>query len=1045
MFLTLTKRSLHAIAFLALTFCVMLFAVWIWLAAEERSLMPLMPWLQKWTAESGYEWDVKDARLRLAGLKRTLDITLDQLDVKDPVTGMTVHLPEVTGGVNMLPLLAGRLSIEHIILKKPALSLSRSESGDWSFSTENAEDGQMLTMFSAWMGVDKDHIAPRFKRLYLREASVTLRDYAGHKLAQAPSADIELEQQRDGTVQLALQSEVQLLPEVEKPTLPVLMQGKLHILPKEKQLDALLTMKGIDVKQLAAVDARLAPASIVNGMGDVQLEWQMKLPSELVLATVTLSMPKATLTEPTYFPQPLQVENLEARFQIAENGKTVLLDTFSLKSGEASLQGHAVMETSEQGRTIDTQVTATQFPVDELENYWPLTLYPDSRAWVTTNIKGGVVPKATATVRLLLPVEGEAAVDQLQAVVEVAGTRVSYYENLPTVLDVDGVLTFAPTQMDIAIQKGRIGEMQVTQGTLQLADMMAEKNTLVIDLTLDGAAKEVASYLAHPMFAFMKPVKLDPAGVKGEIKGQLHMDVPLSDDGVEDTRRFAMKAETTLVNVSTSPLFDMLPVEGANGVLNVSNQQLYIKGTANIQGGPAEIELTDRYHTEGVQDTDYKLKMKTTPEQLARMGFTLPGFLKGTLGVEGTLSMKGKEEKGSYTLDLTQGVIDFSDFGYTKPVGQAGTLELTTHTKDGKELEVSRFNLTAPGMKAEGSTRLLKATGEVLALDMKRAVFGKNDLGVLMTRTAKANGPAVLKIDIKGTAVDIGQYYREESLFGSDTDIPQMELNASVDRVIFGEGLELRQVKAKASCSKDMCLSASGGAQYGQNHRVTYQLGFENGVRAVRINADNAGQLFEILDITENIKGGTLDVTGAYADDAPEKPLKGVAIIRDFSSVKAPGLAKLLNVASLTGIGELLKGGGVGFDMFTAPFTIAKGVIHVKEGKSIGNSLGITFSGAVDMNSKTIGMDGSLIPSYTLNSFVGNIPLIGQLLVGKEGEGVFGFTYSVKGPTSDPEVSVNPLSVLAPGFLRQLFEGSSYDPDAKEKPPKKEEEYPSAK
>jgi hypothetical protein len=43
------------------------------------------------------------------------------------------------------------------------------------------------------------------------------------------------------------------------------------------------------------------------------------------------------------------------------------------------------------------------------------------------------------------------------------------------------------------------------------------------------------------------------------------------------------------------------------------------------------------------------------------------------------------------------------------------------------------------------------------------------------------------------------------------------------------------------------------------------------------------------------------------------------------------------------------------------------------------------------------------------------------LLIGGEGEGVLAVTYSIDGPISEPEVSVNPLSVLTPGFLRGLF------------------------
>ena len=64
------------------------------------------------------------------------------------------------------------------------------------------------------------------------------------------------------------------------------------------------------------------------------------------------------------------------------------------------------------------------------------------------------------------------------------------------------------------------------------------------------------------------------------------------------------------------------------------------------------------------------------------------------------------------------------------------------------------------------------------------------------------------------------------------------------------------------------------------------------------------------------------------------------------------------------------------------------------------------------------------------------IPILGRLLVGREGEGLFAVTYTMKGDLKDPRVVVNPLSALAPGFLRRMFfigepgaEGRPRDPD----------------
>ena len=67
-------------------------------------------------------------------------------------------------------------------------------------------------------------------------------------------------------------------------------------------------------------------------------------------------------------------------------------------------------------------------------------------------------------------------------------------------------------------------------------------------------------------------------------------------------------------------------------------------------------------------------------------------------------------------------------------------------------------------------------------------------------------------------------------------------------------------------------------------------------------------------------------------------------------------------------------------------------------------------------------MTGEIAPAYTLNSLLANIPLIGTMLSGGA-DGVFAASFSVNGPIEDPNVSVNPLSVLTPGIIRRLLTG----------------------
>jgi uncharacterized protein YhdP len=143
--------------------------------------------------------------------------------------------------------------------------------------------------------------------------------------------------------------------------------------------------------------------------------------------------------------------------------------------------------------------------------------------------------------------------------------------------------------------------------------------------------------------------------------------------------------------------------------------------------------------------------------------------------------------------------------------------------------------------------------------------------------------------------------------------------------------------------------------------------------------------------------------------------------MRNFRLEGAPLVAKVLSVASLTGILNVLTGQGIDFSQFDATITFVNGGIYTDDLRSHGSALGFTGRGSVDLKKQTIDLQGTVVPAYSLNSVLGNIPLLGTILTGPQGGGVFAANYRMRGSLDDPEVTVNPLATLAPGILRNIF------------------------
>ena len=188
------------------------------------------------------------------------------------------------------------------------------------------------------------------------------------------------------------------------------------------------------------------------------------------------------------------------------------------------------------------------------------------------------------------------------------------------------------------------------------------------------------------------------------------------------------------------------------------------------------------------------------------------------------------------------------------------------------------------------------------------------------------------------------------------------------------------------------------------------------------LETDNAGSVINAFGVSKHIEGGRLTVESTFSKSKNCLVANGLVQIHDFTAIKTPILGKLLTLASLKGISDLLNNNGIRFERFAAPFHISRGVITLHDAKTAGSSIGITSEGTIDMNSSHIDLSGAIVPAYEVNNVLGDIPLLGNLLVGKKNEGVIATKYRVKGQYEDVKITVNPLTILTPGFLRNIFD-----------------------
>ena len=179
----------------------------------------------------------------------------------------------------------------------------------------------------------------------------------------------------------------------------------------------------------------------------------------------------------------------------------------------------------------------------------------------------------------------------------------------------------------------------------------------------------------------------------------------------------------------------------------------------------------------------------------------------------------------------------------------------------------------------------------------------------------------------------------------------------------------------------------------------------------------------------DNMVGGKLELTGTFDDTLPGSPLTGQLNVTDFRVTRMPVLAHLVSLIGLTGILEAMGGEGLSFNTLDAPFKHSQGVLELNDARANGTSLGLTASGNIYTDAEFIDLKGTIVPAYLVNSLLGRIPVIGALFSGgEEGGGIFAANYEVTGGLTKPVAKVDPLTALAPGFLRNIFKGADVLP-----------------
>jgi hypothetical protein len=248
-----------------------------------------------------------------------------------------------------------------------------------------------------------------------------------------------------------------------------------------------------------------------------------------------------------------------------------------------------------------------------------------------------------------------------------------------------------------------------------------------------------------------------------------------------------------------------------------------------------------------------------------------------------------------------------------------------------------------------------------------------------------------------------------------------IKISLNVSDVYLDNNNVIKNLKGKLQIIDNKVDQADISALFDKNNNITFSINTKDDKKITTLFSSQAKPLvkrYKFIKGFEDSDEGYLDFYSSKNNGISKSKL----IIDNFKVKEIPALAKILSLASLQGIADLLTGEGIRFTDFEMNFTNKGKLMTIDELYAIGPAISILIEGYIEEDN-LISLRGTLVPATTINRSIASIPLIGDLLVGKKvGEGVFGVSFKVKGPPKKLETTVNPIKTLTPRFITRTLE-----------------------
>lgn len=718
----------------------------------------------------------------------------------------------------------------------------------------------------------------------------------------------------------------------------------------------------------------------------------------------------------------------------------VELDRFFLRAADAQINLSGSFTQGQKSPAIKLSGQISPMPIAFFKLIWPKFVAHGARDWIGTRVPQGRITGGTVKIDIpadalaSLPTGGHLAPEAVDFRLDLEDMEIHYVKNMPPLHAEKSTAVVAGQRFFFTVPNGMIGlpsggRIDFTDGEFIVGDLRPRIPAAEIHFKSEAKAASVLELLDQPPLGYIRALDMKAPEIDASVVSTFSLSMPLLAE--LKFKHIKLNGRSRLANARANNLPGGVGIHGGDLDFDVSEKAIEARGELKMNGLPVLVAWQRIF--DAAPEHQPPLRLRTVLDEPARkeLGLDVNHFLRGGVACELTVSLrKAAPPLVHFEANLTDTDVLMAGFGWRKPPGQRAVLTLDIEAaQQGGGLELRNFNLLGDDLAMRGA----------LSLDEKRQPIAFNfpvlalNLQTQMEMSGELGRNNIWQVRAKGSSYDGRQFFR--SLFSAGQvaddqplppkDAPGVDMKLEFDTVIgfFDTTLKAVSIEAKRRNNKLTALDVHG--QLNGKEPLAARIEAKKGQpRQLLAEATDAGAAFRLVGFYPSARGGEVSLK-VNLDGAGNAQKVGVLYASNFVIANDQVVGEVLSgprAQKATAKAQPQYSDQLQFDRMRVPFSVGYGQFVLHEALINGPLLGATMRGSIDFKREQINLSGTYVPLYGLNGAIGSIPLLGDLLGGRKGEGLFGITFAVKGPNAKPDVLVNPMSMLAPGFLRQLFE-----------------------